>query len=903
MDDGQDRGLKAVFRGFLVHAYAQAVRRTGSRPGSGAGRIFLLGRLEDGRSFAAAVRLSSAGFHISGGDLPRSAALLSSLHYRSLPPRLQDFSGKGELVFLDFDSLADRGLAFRILSNAGIPSPDGAEKPAESFLMERQIRGRLEIQGQSRPGRYVDLVFADPRISAPSPAGHTPEIPLRVASVDIETDTRPGPGEGAILAIGVAWADARHLDKPGDDPPGGPGEDSGFPRRPAGGRRVRVLGTPPDPAPPPADQGPRVMFHPGEAALLRAFLADIRSIDPDVLTGWNFLDFDFKQIAQRCALHHIPLSLGRSDDDEAKYFPPGNKGRSGSAAALVPGRQVVDALRVFRAGGRGFLTNQGGLANQVGLAETDGSPDSSSGQFSLEAVSRQVLGEGKLVSASGEEKLAELVRLYTEDPEQFARYCLRDAELVLRILERTGLFRLTVERAGLTAVSLDKAWTSVVSFERIYGMELRRLGIAPPFPNPDQNVSGAAGGTVLESPAGLFNNIAVFDFRSLYPTIMLTFNIDPLCHARAPAADPLTAPNGAAFSREPGPLPGLIAGYFAERRNALGRGNETAAQVYKILMNSFYGVLGTQSCRYGRTELAGAITSFAKKWLYFSRDWFRDRGFRVLYGDTDSLFVETSVADDGGYEDFNRLCGDLAAGLNRDLGERIREEYGCRSFIELRFEKAYRRLLLPPLRHRTEDESSGEAPGGTQGKTVLRGRAKGYGGYLITAEGGGLAVEVKGMEAVRSDVTALARRLQLELLELVFSGEGEDAFRRKLRKTLADLEAGKLDAELVYRKRLSRPPESYTASTPPQVKAARALGWKGRRGTVAYVWTGVGAEPLSLPHQPLDYRHYAQAQVLPVAKSIADAVEWNIGDLFPVKGRKQGGGNPDCGQMELEFNG
>jgi DNA polymerase-2 len=158
-------------------------------------------------------------------------------------------------------------------------------------------------------------------------------------------------------------------------------------------------------------------------------------------------------------------------------------------------------------------------------------------------------------------------------------------------------------------------------------------------------------------------------------------------------------------------------------------------------------------------------------------------------------------------------------------------------------------------------------------------------------------VEVKGMEAVRSDVTALARRLQLELLELVFSGKGEDSLRRKLQDTLADLNAGKLDDELVYRKRLSRPPESYTASTPPQVKAARALGWKGRRGTVEYLWTIAGAEPLSLPHQALDYRHYAQAQVLPVAKSIADAAGWNIDDFFPRKDGPKG----EAGQPELEF--
>jgi DNA polymerase-2 len=180
--------------------------------------------------------------------------------------------------------------------------------------------------------------------------------------------------------------------------------------------------------------------------------------------------------------------------------------------------------------------------------------------------------------------------------------------------------------------------------------------------------------------------------------------------------------------------------------------------------------------------------------------------------------------------------------------------------------------------------------------SAQRGRAKGYGGYLIPPDAGKETVEVKGMEAVRSDVTALARRVQLELLELVFSGGGEEAFLGKVREALAELEAGRLDAELVYRKRLTRPPESYTSSTPPQVKAARALGWKGRRGVVEYVWTTSGAEPAALPHGPLDYRHYAQAQLLPMAKSIADAAGWDMEEFFRKDSGLRGG------QMELEFS-
>ncbi|MDR3172926.1 MAG: hypothetical protein LBU19_01630, partial [Treponema sp.] len=357
--------IDTPFRGFLVHAYAQFKSRrgggAGSRESRPKGRIFLVGRLDDGRSFAAAAGLSHAGFHIAKGDLGRSAALLRSWHYEVLEARLESFSGREELAFLDFDSLIERGQALKVLSGGGVQSPDGAEKPAETFLMERQIRGWVEIRGQCRPGRHVDLVFADPEFSPGAPpdsASGAAHVPLRVVSIDIETDTRAG----TILAVGMAWTDGLCL----------PGSNGKFQ-----GRKVRVLGS--------GAGRPGLVFHSDEAGLLRSFLSDIRGIDPDVLTGWNFLDFDFKQIAQRCAYHHIPLSLGRSDDDEAKYFPPGGRtgdswGRGNSSAALVPGRQVLDALRVFRAGGRGFLAGEEGPAYRGG--------------FSLEAVSRRVLGEG-----------------------------------------------------------------------------------------------------------------------------------------------------------------------------------------------------------------------------------------------------------------------------------------------------------------------------------------------------------------------------------------------------------------------------------------------------------------------------------------------------------------------------
>jgi len=833
-----------AFSAFLVHAYPDLRRN----------RLYLLGRLADGRSFAAVEENWRPYIHIFESARSRAMPLLGSCKFEETDA-LESFSGAEKLLCLKFSDYSSRFRAAAALEAANIASPDVSIKPADLFLIEKQIRGYICIKGSVQPGKRVDVIIRNPEISAPD---ETVSIPLRLVSVDIETDV----SSGVIRAVSAAWVNA----------PAGKIADNEI------SGKVRVLQGVGNRE---WEAGNEIIFHNDEKSMLSAFNEDIRAIDPDVLTGWNFLDFDFPHLAGRFEKLGLRFTLGRSHDS-AKFFPGDDDGgrywRRRSSAAIVPGRQVVDALRVMRAGVQSRSAGQG---------------------FSLEEIAQQVLGEGKTVAESGEEKIAALDRLYAQDPVSFGEYCLRDAQLVLKILAKTGLFRLTLERASLTGVSLDKAWTSVVSFERIYGMQLRRNGIAPPPPDA-ADVSGAAGGTVLDPEPGLFNNVAVFDFRSLYPTIIRTFNIDPLSHARAGKSrgkqdeQTIVAPNGAVFSRKPGLLPALIAEYFATRRIALDSGDEIAAQVYKILMNSFYGVLGTSACRYGKTKLAGAITSFARKWLLFSRDWFNSRGLRVLYGDTDSLFVETGLQDSAPLAEFEDICARLAKELNLLIAETVKKEYDLESFIELRFEKAYRRFIIPPIRnfHASDETDESDQIGEVK---ESRGRAKGYGGYLLQPDGSA-AVEVKGMEAVRSDSTPLARRLQLELLELVFSGCTELEFRERVEQTICEMQSGALDHELVYRKRLTRYPETYTSSTPPQVKAARALGWKKRRGTVEYLWTVNGPEPTALEHGMIDYDHYVESQVYPLVRSIALAAHWDAGFFVMRKGK--GGGDM---QIELKF--
>lgn len=577
-----------------------------------------------------------------------------------------------------------------------------------------------------------------------------------------------------------------------------------------------------------------------EQALLAAFAERVRARDPDVITGWNVIELDLQVLVRRAAAHRMALDLGRVPGDVELHTR-----KSGRLAVEIAGRVVVDAMRLVRASGE-RVDDQ-----------------------SLDGAAHALLGEGKAVSSRGSAKLAELERLRTEEPAACCACCVRDSELVLEILRATGLDVLTVRRAALTGVALDLAWTSIPAFERVYGAALRARRIVPP-PRTERALDGAAGGTVLEAEAGVFSSVLVFDFRSLYPSLMRTFNIDPLAHerarSRAPRDSDIVAPNGARFERGDGILPAILTAYAREREAALAAGDETAAYVYKILQNSFYGVLGSSGCRYARGELAGAITSFGKHFLTTARDWFEARGHHVLYGDTDSVFVQAGL--DGDHAALLALATRLADALNQDLTDEIRASFDLPSHLRIRCDKIYRRFFISRLR--------GDADG--------RGRGKGYAGLRLEA-GDTTELEVRGMEAVRRDFTPLARRFQRELIALVF-GDADLATLRAFCAELASrLVRGELDAELVYRKVLRRPAGEYEAETP-QVRAARQLGWHDRGGPIEYVMTPAGAEALAArTAAPLDYAHYRDRQLLPIAQAVANVLGADIDGWFNEPGQ------------------
>jgi DNA polymerase-2 len=295
-------------------------------------------------------------------------------------------------------------------------------------------------------------------------------------------------------------------------------------------------------------------------------------------------------------------------------------------------------------------------------------------------------------------------------------------------------------------------------------------------------------------------------------------------------------------------------------------------------MNSFYGVLGVPGARFASGFVAGAITSFGHHLLHWCRDYFTRTGHRVIYGDTDSLFVLSDFPMNTASENMLAKAREICGSINGDLRRYVRDRYGVESFLDLEFEKLYYRFFLPPVRTTMQ-----------AGSIQSRGRAKGYAGLLIPAaellhasshEGTLSCIEVRGMEAVRRDWTDLARGFQIGLLQLVFMGMETDDIRGFIRRTVDELHTGKLDAQLVYTKALRKPIRAYERSKPPHVRAASMLAPEEQRGLIRYIWTLDGPQPVNRISSPVDYDHYVEKQIRPIAQSFVEVLHTDIKRLF-----------------------
>ncbi|KAF1368195.1 DNA polymerase II [Yokenella regensburgei] len=676
----------------------------------------------------------------------------------------------------------------KMLRENGVTVYEADIRPPERFLMERFITAPVWVEGTSQGNALVNArMKASPHYR---PA-------LKWVSLDIET-TR----HGELYCIGLEGC---------------------------GQRIVYMLGPENGDATGLDFQLEYVNSRPQLLEKLNAWFAEH---DPDVVIGWNLVQFDLRVLQKHAERYRIPLMLGRGNR-EIEWREHGFK--NGVFFAQADGRLIIDGIEALKSAFWSFSS------------------------FSLEAVSQELLGEGKSIDNPWD-RMDEIDRRFAEDKPALATYNLKDCELVTRIFHKTEIMPFLLERATVNGLPADRHGGSVASFSHLYFPRMHRLGyVAPNLGEVPPQAS--PGGYVMDSQPGLYDSVLVLDYKSLYPSIIRTFLIDPvgLVEGMAqPEAEHSTSGFlGAWFSREKHCLPEIVSQIWHGRDEAKAHKNKPLSQALKIIMNAFYGVLGTSACRFFDPRLASSITMRGHAIMRQTKALIEAQGYDVIYGDTDSTFVWLKRAHSE--EEAAQIGAQLVQHVNAWWAETLQAE-NLSSALELEYETHFCRFLMPTIRG------------------METGSKKRYAGMI--QEGTSQRMVFKGLETVRTDWTPLAQQFQQSLYLRIFRHE---PYREYILETIDKLMAGELDEQLVYRKQLRRPLEEYQRNVPPHVRAARLADEHNarlgrplqyqRRGSIKYIWTTGGPEPLAYQQSPLDYEHYLEKQLAPVADGILPFVD------------------------------
>ncbi|MBU0461809.1 MAG: DNA polymerase II [Nanoarchaeota archaeon] len=657
------------------------------------------------------------------------------------------------------------------------------------FMIDKDIKGCVEISGEYEKGEFVDRVYKEPEIK---PTAFAPK--LKVLSFDIESD-KSGRNLYSIALYSEKLKKCLIIKK---------------------------------------GKYKNAESFSNEKELLERFKQLVIETDPDIITGWNVIDFDMVYLRDKFSQHKIKFELGRVDWPcklriTESFFE--------TSSADVPGRAVLDGIRLVK---MSFLKL----------------PD-----YKLNTAAKEFLGEEKIFK--GDSRHEQIDEAYKKKPQLLIDYNIKDAQLAYDIIEKTNSLNLTIRRSMLTRMQPDRVDGSVASLDSLYLKEVQKRKIVAPTAFVGEGEERIKGGFVRESMPGIYDNIIVLDFKSLYPSIILTFNIDPYSFVGMRVKDFdkkkfVKTPNGAIFRNETGVLPDIIKSLWEQRDAAKKKKDMLESHAIKILMNSFFGVLANPACRFYSRDMANAITHSGQFLIQLCAKKVEEMGHTVIYGDTDSLFVDSHIKK---YDDAVKKGEDIQKSINTFLQGYIKKEYARPSFMEIQFEKVYKKFLMTKVRHGEE------------------GAKKRYAGLLV--KGGKDVVDFVGLEFVRRDWTEVAKQFQLGLLDKIFH---DKPVMEYVQQFVKDLQAGKYDDLLVYRKSIRKDVKEYTKTTPPHIKAARKAGITGT-GVVAYYMTVKGPEIADERKSKIDYEHYIDKQIKPIADSVLVFYKKTFDDL--MKGSKQ----------------
>ena len=468
-----------------------------------------------------------------------------------------------------------------------------------------------------------------------------------------------------------------------------------------------------------------------ETVMLKAFAAYIAARDPDVLSGWNFVDFDIPYITGRMdKLGISPVILARL---------PGMTERS-----ALRGRAVFDLLSAYK-------------KMHSSLKES----------YRLDAVAEEELGERK-VRYTG--KISDL---WKKQPALLVEYNFKDVELCVGINKKDNIIEFYREIARYVGCPLDKTLnsSSVVDVYILRKAHGKYVLPSKGFANAEE----FEGATVFEPSKGVRENVIVLDLKSLYPMAMMTINASP--ETKDPNGE-LVAPNGIRFRKQPDGLTrSILSELLKERdekkalRNTFPFGSpqyttyDMQQNVLKVIMNTYYGVSGYTRFRLFDREIGAAVTSVGRAIIEHTRKIIEQQGYTVIYGDTDSCMVHLPPLS---IEKTIETARVIEKELNGSYQEFAKRELNADThFFSIKFEKIYARFFQA-------------------------GKKKRYAGQLVWKEGKEVnQIDIVGFEIRRSDTPQITKVVQTRVMEMILAGTGYPEIKAYLGDIITKYRAGK----------------------------------------------------------------------------------------------------------------
>ena len=350
-----------------------------------------------------------------------------------------------------------------------------------------------------------------------------------------------------------------------------------------------------------------------EEALLSSFVDYIRATDPDVLTGWNFTDFDAPYLLDRIEELATPEN-GLAIDPLSRV---NEVWRSDWQGPNVKGRVVFDLLYAYK---------------RTQFTELD--------SYRLDAVGETELDVGK------ERYPGDIGDLWEDDPERLLEYNLRDVELCVELDRKQEIVPFWQEVASFVGCKLEDATTPGDAVDMYILHEVHGDLVLPSKGTVD--AEDYEGGAVFDPITGVKENVSVLDLASLYPMSMVTINASPETKVGDDyEGDTYRAPNGTEFRAEPdGIIRTMVDDLLTEREEKKGLRNDhdpgtdayeqydRQQQAVKVIMNSLYGVLGWDRFRLYDKEMGAAVTATGRDVIRYTEKVVSKMDYQIVYGDS-----------------------------------------------------------------------------------------------------------------------------------------------------------------------------------------------------------------------------------------------------------------------------